>query len=370
MPKKTTTKKIENSEDNQLGSAVVKTDKPSKMGEKRKVASDKGESKDKLNEEKIVPENQDVQSKKVQSKKTQPKKVQPKKTQSKKDASVDEGKVKTPNSSGKSVEKKSKNKKTKLSKLKVEIDEKKKAKEVEKTKRRVEKAKNVPIGYFYEVTKSRLGTIEFVEVCQMLNDKFNGRINQSVFYPLAEQSARIFDLNALLFERVIKDSLTYPKIKFAVYVSSKWFLTDFRRARLFEFFKQMKDNVYLVFDSVSLTQTGNFAIDGLKAMAKEFRFKLIFDNAEYQNLSQMISYHPDYIRLDSRFIDKTDENYSLVFRFLRDYCKAQKHKLVVKHVKDDVLKNYLVTNNVDAVQGNGVYRPKTVLTSIISDFKL
>lgn len=270
----------------------------------------------------------------------------------------------------KSTAKKSTAKSTAKKSASKKVEPKKSEREIKQDKARVQLGISRPVEYYYVVGKTKTNFIEYIDVQQVLNDKFNGKITQMMFFPIAEQSKRIFQLNKMMFERVADDCLKYQKVKFLIQISAKWFATVRDTQALFDYISLFGENVILSFDSVTLVKQGPKAKDALKKLSKDYHFKILFDNVEFQNLSQLIGYHPDYVRLDARFIDKGDETYTQVLKFMRDYLKAQGIKLVVRNIKDEVLKNYFLNNGADIVEGNGVYTPKKLVTSILKDFKL
>lgn len=247
---------------------------------------------------------------------------------------------------------------------------KKSERELKQDRARVELGTNRPVEYYYVVGKSKTNFIEYVDVQQVLNDKFNGKITQSVYFPVAEQSKRIFTLNKLLFEKVCDDCLKYDKLKFLVQVSAKWLSTLRDTNTLMAYLELFGENVILAFDSVTLIRQGDKAKTFIKKLQKDYHFKILFDNCEFQNLSQLIGWHVDYVRFDARFVDKADESYTQVVKFMRDYLKAQGVKMVVRNIKDDAIRYYFINNGADVVEGNGVYTPKKLINSILKDFKL
>lgn len=238
------------------------------------------------------------------------------------------------------------------------------------TAKRVLLAERKPIDFFYVAGQSTDKKLEYIEIQQVLNDKFNGKILQQQFFPVAESSERIITLNRLLIDRAVYDATVNAKIRFLVQVSAKWFSTPAKINEFVNFVAKMGEYVVLCFDSVTLVKAGQVAKDVLEQLKKERFTKILLDNVEFQNLGLLIGYHPDYIRLDARLIDKTDEKYVLVLRFMRDYCKAQSIRLCVRNVKDDAMKNWLLLNGVNVVEGNCVYTPKKNVSTIREHYKL
>lgn len=243
-------------------------------------------------------------------------------------------------------------------------------KNILKAQRRVEVGTERPIEYCYVVGQNRLGLIDYVEVRQLLNDKFNGNLSQSQFFAVAEQTRRIFALNKMMIERVAEDALVCPKVRFMVQVSSKWFTSPVKAELLSTLLDDLPENTILCLDAVTLARDGEDAKIQLIKFAKERKLKILLDNVEALNFIQFVGYHADYIRLDARFIDNKDEKFDHAFKFLRDYTKALDMKLVVKNVKNELLKNYYLKANADVLEGAGIYPPKKQLASILTDYKL
>ncbi len=238
------------------------------------------------------------------------------------------------------------------------------------SEQRVARGTNRPIEYYFIVGHSKINTIEYIEVQQVLNDKFSGRLTQPQYFPVAEQTKRIFTLNNMLFDKAQDESIMNEKIKFLVQVSAKWFESEKTLDEIMKQISSFGENVILCFDSVTLVRAGDVAKEALKKISKDYRLKILFDNVEFQNLSLIIGYHPDYVRLDARFIDIKDEHYTDVLKFMREYLKVQKIKMAVRNVKDEAQKNYFLNLGADVVEGNGVYTPKKLIASILKDYKL
>ncbi len=241
---------------------------------------------------------------------------------------------------------------------------------IKQSQQRVARGTNRPIEYYFIVGHSKINTIEYIEIQQVINDKFSGRLTQPQYFPVAEQTKRIFTLNNMLFDKVQDESIMNEKIKFLVQISAKWFESEKTLDEIMKQISSFGENVILCFDSVTLVRAGETAKEALKKISKDYRFKILFDNVEFQNLSLIIGYHPDYVRLDARFIDIKDEHYTDVLKFMREYLKVQKIKMAVRNVKDEAQKNFFLNLGADVVEGNGVYTPKKLIASILKDYKL
>lgn len=239
-----------------------------------------------------------------------------------------------------------------------------------KAQRRVEVGTERPIEYYYVVGQNRLGLIDYVEVRQVLNDKFNGNLSQAQFFAVAEQTRRIFTINKMMLERIAEDASVCPKLKFMVQVSSKWFTSPVKVELLGSLLDDVPENTILCFDAVTLAREGEDARIQLVKFAKDRKLKIMLDNVEYLNFIQFVGYHADYIRFDARFINNKDEKFDHAFKFLRDYTKALDMKLVVKNVKNELLKNYYLKANADVLEGSGIYAPRKQLANILTDYKL
>lgn len=236
--------------------------------------------------------------------------------------------------------------------------------------KRVNLGQKRPIDYYYGVSQTKTRQIEFVEVVQVVNDKFNGTLNMYQYFAIAEQSKRIFELSRMLFEKVYDEEQINPKLKFLVRVSAKYFSTPRLVESLVAQVQHWGERVVLCFDTPTLIRAGEVAKDFIKRVRKDYHTKILLDNPEQENLALIIGYEPDYVRLDARGVDKGNENYTLVLKFLRDYFKAQKIKMVFNNVKDEQIKNYLINNGADVVEGAGVYAPKKTMASIVKDYNL
>ncbi len=243
-------------------------------------------------------------------------------------------------------------------------------KETKKAKERILAGTNKPIEYFYIVGENKTNGVEYIEVQQYINDKFAGRIIQQQYFPIAEQSNRILELNKYMLEQVMEDYVKFERVKFLVQVTPKWFSSPLLKEQFLNYVYTFKDKVILCFDAGSLIKAGKDALDTIRKIVKDYHTKILIDNVEFQNLVQIIGYHADYVRFDARLIDKSDENYTQVIKFMRDYLKAQGSKMVVRNIKDEAQRYYFLNNGADVVEGNGVYTPKKLISSITKDYDI
>lgn len=236
--------------------------------------------------------------------------------------------------------------------------------------RRLELGTKHPIGYYYSVGQTAGGDLAYVDLQQFLNDKFSGRISQSQYFAIAEQTKRIFSLNAMMIDRVVQEKNLAKDARFMVQISAQWFSNASKIKLLKEMVESLGKGVILCFDAVSLVNAGPEAKAVLDEFAVEYEFEVLLDNIEYLSFVQFMGYSANYIRFDSRFLDMSDPNSEIAFGFLKNYTTANGMKLVVKNIKNEEEKDYYVSLGADIVEGFGVYTPKKRITRIMKDYKV
>lgn len=247
----------------------------------------------------------------------------------------------------------------------VEIDERASL----EAQKRIELGVEKPIEYYYVAGESRFNSLEYVEIRQVLNDKFNGNLSQAQFFAVAEQTRRIYLMNKLLIEKMTEDSLVVPKVRFMIQISAKWLTNPAKTEVLENCLSDLENEAILAIDAVSLAGAGVEAKDALLALRDKFKIKILLDNVEYLNFMQFVAYHADYVRIDARFIDMKDDRYEKAFKFVKDFTKAVGGKVSVKHVSSGAMKEYFLKNGADVLEGRGVSTPKKQIVSILSDYK-
>lgn len=236
--------------------------------------------------------------------------------------------------------------------------------------RRIELGHKRPVDYCYSVGQTKTGNVEYVEVLQTLNDKFNGGISQQQYFAVAEQTRRIFSLNQMMIETCAEDSSTTERLRFAVQVSAKWLTVKGKKDVLKELLSALPAETVIIVDAVSLAVAGQDAFNDLKELLTEYKLKLLLDNVEYLNFIQFVGYHADYIRFDARFFDTKDESYEKAFRFVKDYAKTINTRLVIKNIGSKEKKLFFANQGADVMEGSHVYGVKRQLSTILADFKM
>ena len=237
-------------------------------------------------------------------------------------------------------------------------------------RRRVELGNQRPVDYVYSVGETKTGNIEYVEVQQTLNDKFNGGISQQQYFAVAEQTRRIFSLNQMMLEQCAEESATAERLKFAVQVSVKWLTVKGKDEVLKQLLSALQPETIVIVDAVSLALAGQEAFNNLKDLLAEYKLKLMLDNVEYLNFIQFVGYHADYIRFDARFFDPKDATYEKVFKFVKDYAKTISTRLVIKNIGSKDKKLFFANNGADVLEGSHVYGVKRQISTILVDHKM
>ena len=236
--------------------------------------------------------------------------------------------------------------------------------------RRIELGTKHPIGYYYSVGQTANGDLAYVDLQQFLNDKFSGRISQSQYFAVAEQTKRIFSLNSMMIDRVAEEKKLAKDARFMVQISAQWFSNQSKIRLLKEMVETLGKGVILCFDAVSLVNAGPEAKAVFDEFALEYEFEVLLDNIEYLSFVQFLGYKANYIRFDARFLEMGEVNAEIAFGFLKNYTDANGMKLVVKNIKSEEEKDYYIGLGADIVEGVGVYTPKKRIARIMNDFKV
>lgn len=216
-----------------------------------------------------------------------------------------------------------------------------------------------PIVYFYNVAVDKEGNVRYVNVQQVLNDKFLGKLVPQQYFAVAEGSDRIEQLNILALKEVLMDCERHPEVLFAVTISCRMIAKQSNLKRLIKEGKTEKNNLMLVFDASLLEDLGDDAKNAIKQLRNE-GFSIMLDNVENAGLRALSEFEADYIRVDARYYPTIQPKKAAELKTLTGYAKVIGVTVSAQFAETAKEAVHLFTNGAEAVEGFALGEPRRI----------
>ena len=227
-----------------------------------------------------------------------------------------------------------------------------------------------PIVYFYNACLRPDGSIMAFNVYQVLQDRFLGKMVPQLFTAVAENSAKIEDLNEANLIEQIKVCAEFPQYDFIVSISSRFFTKPVLLDRLL---KLIPDggvpNLVFAFDCTSLESIAIAAKTGLGAVHQK-GVKILLDSTEKVTMTVLSEFDYDFIRIDSRYYEIGNPRAEAYLRLLLSLTKEQGVSSIATFCDSEDLSEYMFFMGVDAIQGNATSRPMRTVPNAVKGITL
>lgn len=225
-----------------------------------------------------------------------------------------------------------------------------------------------PIVYFYDCAVNNDNTPAYINVQQVLNDKFMGKIIPQQFFAIAESSERITELNLLTLKQVVEDCNANPKIPFVTKISTKLIAKKTGFNKLLKAIEIENKNLILAFDCSLLEALGQISLDALNAL-KQKDVRIMIDDTENAGLKVLTEYPIDYLRFDSRYYQEDNKATVAHLDMLTGYAKIQGIMATSNYVDNTKMARFLQTHGIEQIQGPVVCEPKRLVNTAIRNLK-
>lgn len=225
-----------------------------------------------------------------------------------------------------------------------------------------------PIVYFYDSAVNSDNTIAYINVQQVLNDKFMGKILPQQFFAVAEASDRIVDINLLAVKQVAADCNENPKFLFATRVSAKLLSKAEWVEKLVKESKTENNNLILAFDCDHLETIGEDGFKGITAL-KQNDVRIMLDGTEHAGLRVLTEYPIDFLRFDSRYYQENIKSTVAHLDMLTGFAKVMGIMTTSVYVETTKMARFLQSHNVEQIQGPVVCEPKRTIYNAVKDVK-
>jgi EAL domain-containing protein (putative c-di-GMP-specific phosphodiesterase class I) len=230
-------------------------------------------------------------------------------------------------------------------------------------------AQSDPIIYFYNAAISHDGKVQFLNVYQVLQDRFLGKMIPQLWTAVAEASDRVLELNMANLIEQLKVCAEYPDYIFVISMSTRFFTKPAVLDKLLNLIEHPVSNLVMAFDCVSLQNLGQAAKTGL-GQIKDKGIKILLDNTEKVSMTTLSELEFDYIRIDSRYYELGNFKAEGFLRLLTAFAKEQGIPTVATFCDNEDMAEYMFYMGIDYVQGNAISRPQRTVPNAVSKITL
>ena len=225
-----------------------------------------------------------------------------------------------------------------------------------------------PIVFFYDAAINEEGQVQYLNVQQVLNDKFLGKMIPQEYFAIAEGSSRIEDLNFIALENVVKDCNENPDLRFVVKISCRLLLKQETLTKLVDKMHTEHNNLILAFDCAMLEAVGFVGISAINTLKTQGALIMI-DNAESASMRVLTEYEFDYLRLDARYYNGDSTKRLAHLDMITGYADVQNiitTSINCEHKEDARI---LLDHGVKVIQGDAVARPMRLINLALTNLK-
>lgn len=208
-----------------------------------------------------------------------------------------------------------------------------------------------PIVYFYDACQNGDSTINYLNVQQVLNDKFLGKLLPPQYVAIAENSERSEELNLFAIEKVLEDIKENEKYTFCLAISCRTFARKHSHEKLVKLLSNNDcSRLILAFDAGMLAALGKKGIEGLDEI-RSLGAKVMIDVGVDFGLDLLTDYAMDYLRLDARYYRENDARRTAILDMITGYTTVQGITTVMSGVEDNKEAKHYMTHDIDVIQG-------------------
>ena len=225
-----------------------------------------------------------------------------------------------------------------------------------------------PIVYFYDAAINEAGEVQYLNVQQVLNDKFLGKMIPQEYFAMAESSSRIEELNFFALDSIVKDCNENPTMRFALKISCRLLLKQETLTKLVEKMKTENGNLILAFDCAMLEAVGFVGISAINTLKSQGALIMI-DNAESASMRVLTEYDFDYLRLDARYYNGDSSKRLAHLDMITGYADVQNIITTSINCEHKEEARILLDHGVKVIQGDAAARPMRLINLALTNIK-
>lgn len=225
-----------------------------------------------------------------------------------------------------------------------------------------------PVVYYYDVAVDKEDKPLFINVRQVLNDKFLGKLLPEQFFAVAEGSERIEQFNFLSVEAAASDAERYPEYVFVVQTSVRLLLKAETRKKLMKVISAAAGNLALSLDCALLEAAGETAAAAVKEL-RSAGAKILLDNSEQAGMRALTDFDYEFLRFDARYYRDGSKKSEAHLATLAGFAKTLGIASVASNVETVKEAVSFLTKGVGGVEGFIVEEPKRIVQSALKERK-
>lgn len=226
-----------------------------------------------------------------------------------------------------------------------------------------------PILYFYNGCIRKDGTVYAMNVYQVLQDRFMGKLLPQLFLSIAEGSSKIEELNLAQLQTVLAEVPKYPQYKFVLTLSTRFFSKPALLDKLLRQLPESLSGLILAFDCANLHALGVAGKAGVGAL-RERGAEVLLDSTEKISMTALTELDYDYIRFDSRFYELGNPRADAYLSMVIALCREQGIGTIATFCDTEDMCEYMFYMGVDAVQGNAISKPMRTVPNAVKSIVL
>lgn len=226
-----------------------------------------------------------------------------------------------------------------------------------------------PIVYFFDPVLNVDSEVIFVNVKQVLNDKFLGKILPPMYEFIASNSERAEVLNFLALDETITLCNDNEKLSFCLKLSCRLITNKKSFNLLLKKLDNLKySNLVLAFDAENLQALKKLAIDSLLEI-RDKNVQILIDGIANASMKILTDYPLNYLRLDSRYYKDTNKSSLVLLETIINFCKYQGITSIVSGPETIKEARYYLEFKCDAIEGFAITNPKRILFQAVKDIR-
>ncbi len=226
-----------------------------------------------------------------------------------------------------------------------------------------------PIVYFFDSALDRANETKYVNVKQVLNDKFIGKILPPMYEFIASTSERIELLNFYALDDTIALCNDNEKLTFCLKLSCRLISNKKSFKLLLKKLEQLQyPNLILSFDAQNLEALKKLAIDSLLEI-RDKNCQIMIDGIENSSLKVLTDFPINYLRLDSRYYKESNKNSIALMETIINFCQFQGITSIISGPETSKEAKFYLNYKVEVVEGFAIGEPKRILYQAVKNIK-